>query len=145
MLGLITVTVIAALSACGESRIADATDHPAPPAASSAPLSPPIEPPSTYRTAVTTSIVNALHGSPDEITSELQGEPGATLMNIAKPLGIDQDQLTQIVLSALKDAGDARVAAHAWTAQQASQEQQFWVAQSEGGLIAEISRWFGQQ
>jgi hypothetical protein len=52
--------------------------------------------------------------------------------------------LTTILLTALKDAGDARVAAHVWTSQQASLEQQFWAGQSEGGLIAEISRWIGQ-
>lgn len=69
---------------------------------------------------------------------------GAVASHYVAAFGIDQDQLTQILLSALKDAGDARVAAHAWTTEQASQEQQFWAAQSEGSLIAEISRWLGQ-
>ena len=143
-LGLVIVTVVAGVGACSGSRGPDATDQQAPPSASGAPLTPPIEPPSIYRTAVTTSVVNAFHARPDEMRSELQREPGATLMNLAKPLGIGQDQLTTILLTALKDAGDARVAAHAWTTQQAALEQQFWAAQSEGGLIAEISRWIGQ-
>lgn len=143
-LGLVTVAVIAGITACSGSRGPAPTDQPPPPSASSAPLTPPIEAPSIYRTAVTTSVVNALHATLDEMRSKLQREPGATLMNFAKPLGIGQDQLTTILLTALKDAGDARVAAHAWTTQQASLEQQFWTAQSEGGLIAEISRWIGQ-
>lgn len=143
-LGLATIAAIVTISACGDARRADASDHLAPPPASSAVLTPPIERPTAYRSDVIETVAGAIHASPDEIRTELGRDTGATLMNVAKPLGLDQDQLAQILLSAVKEAGDAQVSAQTWTTQQAAQEQQFWAGQPEGSLIAEISRWFGQ-
>jgi hypothetical protein len=94
-----------------------------------------------YRTAVEQQVATYLHLDIPQLRTQLRSDPEATLMVLAKPLGLAQDQLAAVVLSALNDATDAAVGSGTWTAQQATREKKFWKIQTWPALITEISRW----
>jgi hypothetical protein len=112
---------------------------------SSAPLAPPTSPEAAYRSRVTQQVTDALQQSRDQLAAQLQADPQATLITLAKPLGIAQDRLAQIVLDALNDAADANGTARLWTPQEVAAEKAFWASQDQGQLIAEVSRWLRTQ
>lgn len=109
---------------------------------SSPPLDPPIALDASDRAAVVEDIAAALHQDPAQVGAQLRSDPSATLMTLAKPLGVAQDRLAEIVLAALIDATDLRESSGAWTQNEVIAEKQFWAAQTQGALIAEVSRWF---
>ncbi|MFI5254888.1 MAG: hypothetical protein ACHQ15_05470 [Candidatus Limnocylindrales bacterium] len=109
---------------------------------SSPPLDPPVALDASDRAAVVERIAAALHQDPDQLGAQLQSDPSATLMTLAKPLGIAQDRLAEIVLAALSDVTDGRGASGSWTQNEVVAEKQFWAAQTQGALVAEVSRWF---
>jgi hypothetical protein len=63
-------------------------------------------------------------------------------MNLAKPLGLAEDQLGRIVLSSLNHAADAAVQSGRWTSRQGREEKRFWRSQSAASLITEVSAWY---
>ncbi|WP_322770338.1 hypothetical protein [Frankia sp. Cr1] len=138
--GLLIALVLAA-TACGGGQ-SSAQGGVEPPAATHAPLSPPLPVSLEDRTAVEQQVAARLRLDPAQIRAQLQAEPNATLMTLAKPLGLAQDALGPIILAAVNDRADAALRSGTWTAPQANQEEQFWTAQTQPDLIAEISRWF---
>jgi hypothetical protein len=142
MAGLVAIA-FSGLVATGCDGTATTSAPPAP-SASSARLSPPIAVSSDYRTAVERQVAVRLHLSPERVRSQLRADPNATVMTLAKPAGLAQDQLASIVLTALRDSGDAAVGSGSWSAQQAEEENGYWASQSQGRLIAEVSVWFRQ-
>jgi hypothetical protein len=138
--GLLIALALAA-TACGRGQ-SSAQGGVAPPAAARAPLSPPVAVSLEDRTAVEQQVAARMRLDPARIRAQLQADPNATLMTAAKPLGLAQDQLAAIILAALNDRADTALRSGTWTAPQASQQKQFWTAQPQPDLIAEISRWF---
>ena len=110
---------------------------------SSPPLDPPVALDASDRAAAVERIAAALHQDPSQLGAQLQSDPSATLMTLAKPLGIAQDRLAEIVLAALSDVTDGRAASGSWTQNEVVAEKQFWAAQTQGALIAAVSHWFG--
>lgn len=140
---VIALALTAAVTACGHTD-QRATAGTAPPATlpSQAPLNPPGPLDAAYRSDVERNIAAHLHLTPTAITSKLRAEPGATLLNLAKPLGLAQDQLASVVSSSLRDATGRAVQTERLTAQQGANEQQYWSAQDDGTLVSEVSYWF---
>ena len=135
------IALAVAVTACGRGQ-STTPGGVAPPAATRAPLSPPAPVSLEDRTAVEQQVASRLHLDPAQVRAQLHADPNATLMTLAKPLGLAQDQLGAIILAALNDRADTALRSGTWTAQQANQEKQFWTAQPLPDLIAEISRWF---
>jgi hypothetical protein len=137
---LATACAAATFAGCGASRTS-LVAQPPPASLSAAPLRPPITPTSAYRAQVEARIAHDLHVSLRSIRSQLRAAPGSTLVSLAKPLGLAQDQLGAIVLTSLDHAVDAAVGSGRWTPAGARKEKRYWMAQSAPSLIAEISRW----
>jgi hypothetical protein len=117
-------------------------NQPVAPAPAAAPLSPPVAAQADDRSAVCAQVAAGLHADPAQVTAALRADSNASLMTLAKPRGLAQDQLAELILAALRDRADARLRSRAWTAQQAEQDKQFWSAQPQPDLISEVSRWF---
>ena len=140
---IVVLGILPALAACGMGRPssqAGVAQQP-PPNAFGPSLSAPIAPDASYRTAAARQIAGALRLDQSELRTRLQADSSATLMTLAKPLGLAQDQLAEIVLAALNDAGDLYVRSGNWSQKQAEAEKAFWAAQTQGDLVAEVSRW----
>ena len=75
----------------------------------------------------------------------LRATPGSTLMNLAKPLGLAQDDLGLIIIASLDRAADSEARSGRWTTAQAGAEERYWTAQSPGSLITEVSAWFASR
>jgi hypothetical protein len=110
--------------------------------ASSPPLDPPIALDTSDRAAVVEHVAAALHQDPAQLGAALRSDRSATLMTLAKPMGVAQDRLAEIVLAALREVTDLRGSSGSWTQSQVVAETRFWTAQAHGALIAEVSRWF---
>src|SRR5215831_8363972 len=67
------------------------------PSAAAAALSPPVTADAGYRTAVERQVSNGLHMNLQQVRSQLQSDPNATLMTLGKPSGLDLDQMARIV------------------------------------------------
>lgn len=139
---LLALAAVLAVAACGTHQ--SATRNPQPSAVDSSPLAPPMPLDADYRKAVEDGVAAALHSTPSQLSARLRADPRLTLMNLAKPAGIAQDQLAAAILSALKDAADAEVRWGRWTAEQSNRETQYWNTQTQPGLISEVSRWLRQ-
>jgi hypothetical protein len=135
---LLLVCMAARLAACGATGRAPPAPAPDPPGA---PMHPPIAVDPPYRSAVEARIARMLHTSPADVRSKLSASPSSTLMNLAKPLGLAQDQLGAIVVRSLGDAARAAVRSGRRPPSAARKEQRYWEAQSAPSLIAEVSRW----
>ncbi|GAC1426241.1 MAG: hypothetical protein NVSMB62_23680 [Acidobacteriaceae bacterium] len=97
-----------------------------------------------YRRQVEAAVATQLHLTRAAVTSQLRAAPGSTLMNLAKPLGIAEDQLALAIRDDLNHAADAAVQSGTWTSRQAEAEKRFWASQPPGSLITEISAWYLQ-
>ena len=129
------------LAGCGATRHADLTRLPAPATLASAPLRPPLATDSAYRKTTEARIAQRLHTPVRDLVSQLRSTPGSTLMNLAKPLGLSQDQLGAIVLASINNAADAAVRSGRWTSTAARKEKRYWTVQPAPSLIAEVTRW----
>jgi len=109
-----------------------------------APLSPPVAADAGYRTGVERQVSTSLRMTPEQVRSQLQSDPNATLMTLGKPTGRDLNQMARIVEDALDGSADAAANSGSWSVQQADDEKRYWAAQSKWDLIAEVSRWFRQ-
>jgi hypothetical protein len=145
-LALLALPVLLALFGYrGSASPAQASLPPPPLAVSSRfALSPPVPVDTRYRRSVEVEVAARIHLSRKTITSRLRATPGSTLMNLAKPLGLAEDQLGRIVLSSLNHAADTAVQSGRWTSRQAREEKRFWRSQSAASLIAEVSAWYVQ-
>jgi hypothetical protein len=63
-------------------------------------------------------------------------------MNLAKPFGLDQDQVATVALASLELAADSAVRTGRWTVAAARKEKDYWKTQRSPSLIAEVSLWF---
>ena len=138
-------SVLAALSGCTSAPPA----RQPPPTASSppgssvpGPPSPPVAADSAYKNAVEAHIAGSLHSTVAQLRSELRANPGAGLESLAKPLGLAEDQLAEIVLAGLDDAASAASRSGRWTADQAQAEKMYWANQSDASLVTGVSSWF---
>ena len=95
-----------------------------------------------YQGAVMHDVATSLNRSTTQIRAQLAVQPGSTLMNVAKPLGVAEDALARNLRSALSSATATRVRSGAWTPSQATQLTSFWTAQPDPDLITRISQWF---
>ncbi len=145
-LALALACVTAALAGCGSGRAQDAAQPPPPQPVSSTPaLTPPIAADARYRDRVEADVAARLHLAPATIAAQLRATPGSTLMNLAKPLGLAEDDLGPIIIASLDRAADAEARSGRWTAAQAVAERRYWTAQSPGKLITEVSAWFASR
>jgi hypothetical protein len=87
-------------------------------------------------------IASRLHTSVAAIDQQLRSQPNSTLLNLAKPAGLAQDQLAAVITSALNNATtDAEQTGHL-TVAQAVQLTHYWNSQSTPRLITEASYWY---
>jgi hypothetical protein len=132
----------AALAGCASSHAQDAAQPPPQPVSSSPALTPPIAADARYRGRVEAGVADRLHLTPAAIEIQLRATPGSTLMNLAKPLGLAQDELGPIIIASLDHAADSQARSGRWTAAQADEEKRYWTSRSPGSLITEVSAWF---
>jgi hypothetical protein len=107
-----------------------------------APLNPPAAVDAAFRTDVERGIATRLRLTPAAIGNQLRAESGATLLNLAKPLGLAQDQLGSLVSDSLRDATTRAAQAGRLTPDQAASDERYWTAQDDGSLVSEASFWF---
>ena len=131
-----------ALAGCASSRAQDAVHLPPQPVSSTPALTPPIAADARYRGRVEAGVAARLHLAPATIAARLRATPGSTLMNLAKPLGLAQDELGPIIIASLDHAEDSEAHSGRWTAAQADAEKRYWTSRSPGSLITEVSAWF---
>jgi hypothetical protein len=105
-------------------------------------LSPPFTLSDAYRSEALSRIATALHKTDDQIRDDLQRQPTATLMTLAKPQGLAQDQLAASIRAALTAAGESQVRSGTWPPSQAAQLRAFWSAQPDPAIITQVSQWF---
>jgi len=142
VVGLILALSVAVLAGCDAQPSARSTTIEQPPAnVADAPLAPPISPDAAYRARVVGQIADALQQDSGQLAAALRADAQSTLMSLAKPLGVAQDRLAQIALTALDEAADAYGQAGTWSAQQVTAEKAYWGSRSQGPLISEVSRW----
>ena len=138
--------VTAALAGCGSSRPQDAAlPLPPQPMSSTPALTPPVAADARYRGRVEADVAARLHLAPTTITAQLRATPRSTLMNLAKPLGLAEDDLGPIIITSLDHAADAEARSGRWTVAQAGAERRYWTAQPPGKLITEVSAWFASR
>jgi len=111
-------------------------------ASSPGPLFPPVAVDAAYKDAVETRVAGSLHLTAAQVRAEIRANPGPGLENLAKPLGVAEDQLASIVLSALDNADSAASRSGTWTARQAKAEKMYWASQSYADLVTGVSAWF---
>lgn len=143
-IALIQLAAVAALAGCAQHRTAPPESLPPPPSGmpSAEPLTPPVPVDNSYRADVENSVAERLHTTVAAIYLRLHGQPSSTLLVLAKPAGLAQDQLAAIITSALNSAtSDAERAGHLDVAQ-AAQLTRYWSAQSTPDLITEASYWY---
>jgi hypothetical protein len=144
MVRRVVVIAVAALACsvagCGSSG--DPVGRQPPPAVTAAPLSPPITLTNGYRSDALSRIASALHETSEQIRSYLRAQPSATLMTLAKPAGLSQDQLAAAIRAALTAAGQSQIRSGTWTPSQAAQLATFWSAQPDPAVITQVSQWF---
>jgi hypothetical protein len=135
----VAVLAIAALTlgACTSTPPA----APPPPPATAPAATPPITLPADYRTTARSAIATRLHTTIDALRTDLAA-PSMTLMTIAKPLGLAEDQLAGALRSALTDTGQTEVRSGTWTPSQAAQVNAYWAAETDPVLITQISQWY---
>jgi hypothetical protein len=109
---------------------------------SSGPLSPPVAADAGYKDAAETRIAGSLHLTAAQVRAQLRANPGSGLENLAKPLGLAEDQLGRIILSGLDQAASQAAGSGRWTAGQAQAEKMYWARQSYTDLVTGVSSWF---
>jgi hypothetical protein len=139
---LLVLTAVLVLSACGSPRASTPTGQQRPPSVSAPALHPPLAIDASYRAAVTQALATSLKLGDAQIRTELGADPNATLMGLAKPLGLAQDQLATTIRSALTAATAQKVHSSTWTPTQAAQLTSFWTAQTDPSVITQVSQWF---
>jgi len=137
------LTGCAAGAAPAQQPPASSSSSPGPPvAASPGPLSPPVAVDVGYKSAVENRVADSLHLTAAQVRAELRATPGSGLENLAKPLGLAEDQLARIILSGLDDVASAAGHSGRWTAGQAQAEKMYWATQSDAALDTGVSSWF---
>ena len=143
-IAVITMMALAALAGCAHQRTSEPLREQPPPAG--APTSQPLTPPqpidAAYKADVERVVAARLHLTVAQITQQLRAQPNSTLMNLAKPLGLAQDQLSTIIVSAFTTADNDTANARHRTAAQADQLTRYWSSQSDASLISEASYWY---
>lgn len=130
----------AIVAACGTTGQAGRSLPPAPSASSPA-LHPPIAVSASFQHDVEASIAGHLHSTLASLHTQLAATPDSTLMNLAKPLGLAEDQLATIVRSSMDGATDASVRTGRWSHAQGAREKRYWATCGDPALIAEVSHW----
>lgn len=132
------------LAACG-SRVATAppTTMPPPPQSltNSQPFDPPFSISTSFKIDVATRVVTRMHLSLSDVRRELRAVRGSTIMNLAKPLDVTEDQLAGRCFQSLEMATNDLRSSGRLSATQAETENQYWKSVSWGSLISEISYW----
>jgi hypothetical protein len=127
-------------ASCGTTQRAG-TALPSAPSASSPALHPPIAVSASFQHDVEASIAGHLHSTLASLHTQLAATPDSTLMNLAKPLGLAEDQLAAIVRSSMAGATDASVRTGRWSHAQGAREKRYWATCADPVLIAEVSHW----
>jgi hypothetical protein len=143
-IAVITLIALAALAGCTHQRPSQSLREEPPPTGvpSSQPLAPPEPVDAAYRADVERIVATRLHLTVPDITHQLRAQPNSTLMNLAKPLGLAQDQLSATIASAFATAdNDATLTRHLTTAQ-ADQLTRYWSSQPDASRITEVSYWY---
>jgi hypothetical protein len=133
---------VSALGLTGCVSAAPARQPPSATATSSTQISPPVAVDPAYENAVESRIADSLRLTVAQVRSQLRAAPGSGLENVAKPLGLAQDQLARIVLSGLDGAADSTGRSGRWTARQAQAEKMYWASQSFASLDTGVTSWF---
>ena len=144
-IALIALLAVAALVGCtDQSRTAPPLSQQPPPSGmpNSEPLRPPLPVDAAYQSSVEDTVAARLHSTTAAVARQLRAQRNSTLMNLAKPLGFAQDQLSAAIATGFKKATADAARRHRLTQMQASQLAQFWNAQQDAGLITEASYWF---
>ena len=143
-IAVISLVAVAACAGCTHQRMSQSQREQPPP--TGIPTAPPLTPPqpvdATYRADVERIIAARLHLTVPQITQQLRTQPNSTLMNLTKPLGLAQDQLSAIIVSAFTTADNDAANTRGLTAAQADQLTRYWSSQPDADLITEASYWY---
>jgi hypothetical protein len=113
------------------------------PAAQSA-GTPPVTVPATMYAIVKAQVAQGMRLTVAQITTQLQADPNASLMTLAKPQGLALDQLHTMLINTLQSASDQSVRVGQWTQQQASDDMNYWKQRGQADLVNDITAWFRQ-
>jgi hypothetical protein len=105
---------------------------------------PPVAVPASMYTIVKTQVAQGMRLTVAQITTQLQADPNASLMNLGKGRGLALDQLHTSLINALQSASDQTVNAGFWTQQQANVDMGYWNQRSQAALVNDITAWFRQ-
>ncbi len=105
---------------------------------------PPVTVPTAMYATVETHVAQGMHLTVSQITTQLQADPQASLMNVGKGQGFALDQLHTLLITALQSVSDQSVRAGLWTQQQANVDMAYWNQRSPADLVNDITSWFRQ-
>jgi hypothetical protein len=141
VVGGILVWQIAAHSGSSEGSTNSETSQPA---VSTSPLMPPVPLTATYDEMVEQQVAQELNLTVAQVTAQLQAQPTPDLRRVGKQQGLAQDQLYQLVLSALQTVDNDQVSSGLWTEPQADEEMHYWSQQTQLSLLNGVASWFVQ-
>jgi hypothetical protein len=142
VVGGILVWQIAAHSGSSGGSTNSETSQPA--EGSTSPLMPPVPLTATYDEMVEQQVAQELNLTVAQVTAQLQAQPTPDLRGVGKQQGLAQDQLYQLVLSALQTVDNHQVTSGLWTEPQADEEMQYWSQQTQLSLLNGVASWFVQ-
>jgi hypothetical protein len=141
-IALLSGAVVLLPTTCGIFRADSPVGEQPVPTASAPALQPPLAIGAKYRSAVVLAVATDLGLTSAQIRTDLLDHPDSTLMNLAKPRGLAQDQLAGRIRTALTAATAQQVRSAVWTHAQAAQLNQFGASQADPSLISQVSQWF---
>jgi hypothetical protein len=141
---LIGLIALATLAGCAQHRTPQPLNLPPDPSGvpSTEPLQPPVPLDATYHADVENVVASRLHTSVAAIDQQLRAQSNSTLLIVAKPAGLAQDQLAASIISALEIATSDAQQTGRLSVAQAAQLTHYWNSQSTPNLITETSYWY---
>lgn len=115
-----------------------------PAVATTSPLMPPVPLTALYDETVEQQVAQGLHLTVAKVTAQLQAQPTPDLRGVGKQQGLAQDQLYQVVFSALQTADNYMVTSGVWIEPQADEEMHYWSQQTQVSLLNGVAHWFVQ-
>jgi hypothetical protein len=141
---LIGLIALATLAGCAQHGTTHPLNLPPPPSGvpSTEPLVPPVPLDATYHRDFENVVASRLHTSVAAIDQQLRTQPNSTLLILAKPAGLAQDQLATLITFALNNVTSDAVQTGHLTVPQAAQLTHYRNSQSTPNLITEASYWY---